>query len=81
MDRGLFFTKASPHRSYAVAAPIDPAQAPDGMFINAGLPTRSVRTIRDGDRLLLQAGGQGHKPGPPGEDERERYDVLEGFPA
>jgi glycine/D-amino acid oxidase-like deaminating enzyme/nitrite reductase/ring-hydroxylating ferredoxin subunit len=79
MDRGFFFTKASPHRSYAVAAPIDPAQAPDGMFLNAGLPTRSVRTIRDGDRLLLQAGGQGHKPGPAGEDERERYDVLEGY--
>ena len=79
MDRGLFFAKAWPHRSYAVAAPLDPAQAPDGMFINAGLPTRSVRTIRDGERLLVQAGGQGHKPGPPGEDERERYDVLEAF--
>jgi glycine/D-amino acid oxidase-like deaminating enzyme/nitrite reductase/ring-hydroxylating ferredoxin subunit len=79
MDRGLFFAKAHPHRSYAVAAPIDPAQALDGMFINAGLPTRSVRTIRDGDRLLIQVGGQGHKPGLPGEDESERYDVLEGF--
>ena len=79
MDRGLFFAKAHPHRSYAVAAPLDPAQAPDGMFINAGLPTRSVRTIRDGDRLLIQVGGQGHKPGLPGEDESERYDVLEGF--
>jgi glycine/D-amino acid oxidase-like deaminating enzyme/nitrite reductase/ring-hydroxylating ferredoxin subunit len=79
MDRGLFFAKAHPHRSYAVAAPIDPAQAPDGMFINAGLPTRSVRTIRDGDRLLIQVGGQGHKPGLPGEDESERYDVLERF--
>jgi glycine/D-amino acid oxidase-like deaminating enzyme/nitrite reductase/ring-hydroxylating ferredoxin subunit len=79
MDRGLFFAKAHPHRSYAVAAPIDPPQAPDGMFINAGLPTRSVRTIRDGDRLLIQVGGQGHKPGLPGEDESERYDVLDGF--
>jgi glycine/D-amino acid oxidase-like deaminating enzyme/nitrite reductase/ring-hydroxylating ferredoxin subunit len=79
MDRGLFFAKAHPHRSYAVAAPIDPAKAPDGMFINAGVPTRSVRTIRDGDRLLIQTGGQGHKPGLPGEDESERYDVLEGF--
>jgi glycine/D-amino acid oxidase-like deaminating enzyme/nitrite reductase/ring-hydroxylating ferredoxin subunit len=79
MDRGLFFAKAHPHRSYAVAAPIDPAKAPDGMFINAGQPTRSVRTIRDGDRLLIQTGGQGHKPGLPGEEESERYDVLEAF--
>jgi glycine/D-amino acid oxidase-like deaminating enzyme len=78
MDRGLFFAKAHPHRSYAVAAPIDPEQAPDGMFINAGTPTRSVRTIRDGERLLIQTGGQGHKPGQAG-DEPERYDVLEGF--
>jgi glycine/D-amino acid oxidase-like deaminating enzyme/nitrite reductase/ring-hydroxylating ferredoxin subunit len=78
MDRGLFFAKAHPHRSYAVAAPIDPARAPDGMFINAGTPTRSVRTIRDGDRLLIQAGGQGHKPGLAG-DEPERYEALEAF--
>jgi Rieske Fe-S protein len=78
MDRGLFFAKAHPHRSYAVAAPIDPDQAPDGMFINAGVPTRSVRTIRDGERLLIQAGGEGHKPGLAG-DEPQRYDVLEGF--
>ena len=79
MDRGLFFAKAHPHRSYAVAAPIDAAKAPDGMFINAGTPTRSVRTIRDGERLLIQTGGQGHKPGPADEDESERYDVLEAF--
>lgn len=78
MDRGLFFAKAHPHRSYAVAAPIDPDQAPDGMFINAGTPTRSIRTIRDGERLLIQTGGQGHKPGQ-ADDTAERYDALEGF--
>ena len=79
MDRGFFFAKAHPHRSYAVAALIDRAKAPDGMFINAGVPTRSVRTIRDGDRLLIQTGGQGHKPGRPGEDESEKYDALDDF--
>jgi glycine/D-amino acid oxidase-like deaminating enzyme/nitrite reductase/ring-hydroxylating ferredoxin subunit len=78
MDRGFFFAKAHPHRSYAVAAPIDPAKAPDGMFINAGTPTRSVRTIRDGDRLLIQTGGQGHKPGL-AHDEPQRYEALEAF--
>jgi glycine/D-amino acid oxidase-like deaminating enzyme/nitrite reductase/ring-hydroxylating ferredoxin subunit len=77
-DSGLFFAKAHPHRSYAVAAPLDEALAPDGMFINSGTPTRSVRTIRDGERLLIQVGGQGHKPGEE-EDTPGRYQALEDF--
>ena len=77
-DSGLFFLKAHAHRSYAVAAPIDEAAAPDGMFINSGIPTRSVRTIRDGQRLLVQVGGEGHRPGT--EDGAEgRYETLESF--
>ena len=77
-DSGLFFLKAHPHRSYAVAAPIEADAAPDGMFINSGTPTRSVRTIRDGDSLLLQVGGQGHRPGDE-EDTPGRYRALEEF--
>jgi glycine/D-amino acid oxidase-like deaminating enzyme/nitrite reductase/ring-hydroxylating ferredoxin subunit len=78
LDRGLFFAKAYPHRSYAIAAPIDSGEAPDGMFINAGTPTRSVRTLRDGDRLFLNVGGNGHKVS--GEDATpERYAQLEDF--
>lgn len=77
-DSGLFFAKAHPHRSYAVAAPLDEAKAPDGMFINSGTPTRSVRTIRDGGRILIQAGGEGHKPGEE-DDTSARYQVLEEF--
>jgi glycine/D-amino acid oxidase-like deaminating enzyme/nitrite reductase/ring-hydroxylating ferredoxin subunit len=78
MDRGLFFAKAHPHRSYAVAAALDPAAAPDGMFINAGTPTRSVRTLRHGEQIFVQVGGQGHKPGVD-EDTPGRYRVLEEF--
>jgi glycine/D-amino acid oxidase-like deaminating enzyme/nitrite reductase/ring-hydroxylating ferredoxin subunit len=77
-DGGLFFAKALPHRSYAVAAPIEPAAALDGMFINSGVPTRSVRTIRDGERLLVQVGGEGHKPGEE-ENTTRRYETLEAF--
>jgi glycine/D-amino acid oxidase-like deaminating enzyme/nitrite reductase/ring-hydroxylating ferredoxin subunit len=77
-DSGLFFAKAHPHRSYAVAAPIAGNAAPDGMFINTGTPTRSVRTIRDGDRLLVQVGGEGHKLGEE-EDPNRRYRTLEEF--
>lgn len=78
LDRALFFAKAHPHRSYAVAAPLDADKAPDGMFINAGLPTRSVRTLRDGERTLVQVGGQGHVPGEE-DDTPGRYRTLEAF--
>ena len=63
LDRGLFFAKAHPYRSYTLAARIPAEQAPDGMFINAGGSTRSIRTARDGERLLLIVNGNGHKTG------------------
>jgi glycine/D-amino acid oxidase-like deaminating enzyme/nitrite reductase/ring-hydroxylating ferredoxin subunit len=78
LDRGLFFAKAYPHRSYAVAAPIGSAPDPQGMYINAGTPTRSVRTLRDGERVFIQVGGNGHKTGDE-EDTPARYDQLEAF--
>lgn len=64
-ERGMYFSRVRPVRSYVVAGEIDPARAPDGMFINCSQPTRSVRTIPDGDRLLLAVGGNNH---PVGED-------------
>jgi glycine/D-amino acid oxidase-like deaminating enzyme/nitrite reductase/ring-hydroxylating ferredoxin subunit len=76
-DRGLIFTKAFPYRGYVVAFPIEPEQCPEGVFINAGSPTRSVRTAPgpDGGRLLI-VGGEGHEVG--GERDTERpYNVLE----
>jgi glycine/D-amino acid oxidase-like deaminating enzyme/nitrite reductase/ring-hydroxylating ferredoxin subunit len=78
LDSGLLFTKAYPHRSYAVAAPIGQAPDPDGMYINTGTPTRSIRTLRDGDRVFIQVGGNGHKVAEE-EDTPSRYDQLEGF--
>jgi glycine/D-amino acid oxidase-like deaminating enzyme/nitrite reductase/ring-hydroxylating ferredoxin subunit len=78
LDRGLFFTKAYPHRSYAVAAPIGQAPDPEGMYINSGTPTRSIRTLLDGDRTYIQVGGNGHKTGEEG-DTPSRYDQLEQF--
>jgi glycine/D-amino acid oxidase-like deaminating enzyme/nitrite reductase/ring-hydroxylating ferredoxin subunit len=78
LDRGLFFTKAYPHRSYAVAAPIGQAPDPEGMYINSGTPTRSIRTLRDGDRVFIQVGGNGHKTGEE-DDTPARYDQLEQF--
>ena len=78
LDRGLFFAKVHPHRSYAVATSVDQDRIPAGMFLNAGTPTRSVRSIpHEGGRLLL-VGGEGHKPGEERDSER-RYRTLEEF--
>lgn len=78
LDRGLFFAKAHPYRAYTLAAPIAPDQAPEGMFINSGGSTRSIRTVPDGDRLLLLVNGNGHKTGEEPHNEN-RYLQLREF--
>ena len=62
LDRGLSFPRVHQKRSYAIVGPV-PSAAPDGMFISADSPTRSIRTIPDGDRTLLLVGGNGHPAG------------------
>jgi Rieske Fe-S protein len=75
-DQGLFFAKAHPQRSYAVAGPIAPDDTPDGMFINVDSPTRSLRTTPNREETLLIVGGEGHKTGE-ASDTREPYARLE----
>jgi glycine/D-amino acid oxidase-like deaminating enzyme/nitrite reductase/ring-hydroxylating ferredoxin subunit len=78
LDRGLFFAKTSPKRSYVLGIPADPASVPDGMFISTETPVHSVRsTPLDGRRLLL-VGGEGHKAGQE-KDTRRRYAALEAW--
>jgi glycine/D-amino acid oxidase-like deaminating enzyme/nitrite reductase/ring-hydroxylating ferredoxin subunit len=61
-DRALFFARQHPERSYCLAARIGGA-APNGMFISASSPTRSIRAHPvDGEELLI-VGGEGHKVG------------------
>jgi glycine/D-amino acid oxidase-like deaminating enzyme/nitrite reductase/ring-hydroxylating ferredoxin subunit len=77
LDRSLAFARVYPQRSYALVCRIADA-APEGMFISADSPTRSVRAVpHDGDELLL-VGGEGHKTGTGGDTE-ERYRRLEDF--
>ena len=78
LDRGFFFAKAHPGRSYALAARVRPDQDPDGMYINVSPPTRSVRTARDDRGLVLVLSGEGHKPGAE-PDTEARYRALEDF--
>ena len=63
IDRAFLFPRVHPKRSYAIAGTVEPAALPEGMFISSGEPTRSVRTVRDGDRTLLLVGGEGHAVG------------------
>jgi glycine/D-amino acid oxidase-like deaminating enzyme/nitrite reductase/ring-hydroxylating ferredoxin subunit len=81
LDRGLFFAKAHPQKSYAIAGAIASTDAPRGMYISVEEPTRSVRsTPGPGDSRLLIVGGEGHKPGRDA-DTRRRYEALQGFAA
>ena len=50
LDRGLFFAKAHPTKSYVVAAPIDDERAPRGMYISVDRPTRSMRSTPADER-------------------------------
>ena len=61
LDRGLYFAKVEPERSYALA--FDSAAAPAGMYLSAGSDSRSVRDAPAtvGTRLLV--GGAGHSVG------------------
>jgi glycine/D-amino acid oxidase-like deaminating enzyme/nitrite reductase/ring-hydroxylating ferredoxin subunit len=77
LNRGGFFARAFPSRSYVVTARLfEPP--PEGMFISAGAPTRSLRAHPfDGGELLL-VGGEGHHTGS-GEAQPERYEELIAF--
>ncbi len=77
LDRGGFFAKTYPSRSYALGIRID-GPVPDGMYLSAEEPTRSVRPHPIGDETLLILGGEGHKVGQDG-DTRRRYAALEAW--
>lgn len=64
LDRGGFFARARPMRSYGLAFRTD-QQAVDGMYLSADTPTRSLRDApaSDGGGSLLLVGGDGHKTG------------------
>ncbi|HEV2768822.1 MAG TPA: FAD-dependent oxidoreductase [Solirubrobacteraceae bacterium] len=73
LDRGLFFARLEPERSYAIAARVRGA-LPQGLSISAGSTTRSLRSYGD----LLIVGGEGHQTGAR-EATQERFARLEEF--
>lgn len=65
LDRGLYFAKLEPNRSYAAALRLPgDATLPTGMYLSIDPPTRSQRTYPtpEGHELLL-VGGYGHTGG------------------
>jgi len=74
LDRGLYFARTHPERSYALLARLrgDP---PQGMYLSSEKPAHSIRSVPtpDGERLMV--GGESHKAGQ--SDATERYAALE----
>ncbi|HEV7563536.1 MAG TPA: FAD-dependent oxidoreductase [Solirubrobacterales bacterium] len=74
LDRGLFFARTHPERSYALLARLR-GQPPQGMYLSDESPAHSLRSVATaaGERLLV--GGESHKAGQG--DEAERFAALE----
>lgn len=67
LDRGGYFAKLSAHRSYALAYRVPgstgPATIPQGMYLSADSPSRSLRTAPVNGEEFLLVGGNGHVVG------------------
>ena len=68
LDRGLYFARCHPERSYVVAGRV--ADRPAGMYLSTESPAHSIRA--HGDWLLV--GGESHKTGQA--NAAERYERL-----
>ena len=62
LDRGGFFAKVKPKRSYCVAFDV-PGDITRPMFLSTDSPTRSIRYAPTPDKDLLIVGGAGHTVG------------------
>ncbi len=81
---GLYFSRLSPHRSYAVCVKV-PSTKLSGMYINVEKPTRSIRTAtgNNGENYVI-VGGEGHKVGQHedlyhDDSTQDRYETLSQF--
>lgn len=76
---GLYFSRLSVNRSYAIAAKVS-GEIPNDMYISGDMPSRSLRYAlgEDGEKLLL-IGGEGHITGKSSSDTMEHYYNLEKF--
>jgi glycine/D-amino acid oxidase-like deaminating enzyme/nitrite reductase/ring-hydroxylating ferredoxin subunit len=81
LDRGLYFAKLEPMRSYALA--FEYAAPPELMLLGVGSPSRSIRDTPgrgEGASSLLLVGGEGHTVGRT-RSELARVDTLRAWTA
>jgi glycine/D-amino acid oxidase-like deaminating enzyme/nitrite reductase/ring-hydroxylating ferredoxin subunit len=74
LDRGLFFARTHPERSYVLLARLR-GQVPQGMYLSDESPSHSLRSVPTDGGELLMIGGESHKAGQ--SDAAERYAALE----
>lgn len=76
LDRGLFFSRLEPLRSYAVAFDVD-RPIPRGMYLSADSLSRSIRytPTATGERLLV--GGNGHTVGRERSEQAQVNDLID----
>lgn len=65
LDRGLYFAKVEPHRSYALSfeLPADAPALPQGMYLSSDEPTRTYRTAQWLGEERIVVGGHDHVVG------------------
>lgn len=73
----MLFSRMYPSASYVLGVTLE-QPLPDGMFISAETPTRSLRSQPDAEGELVLVSGEGHKVGQGG-DTRRHYRALERF--
>src|SRR4051812_30153621 len=76
MDRGLYFARMHPERSYAMGVFVENHQV-EGMYLSTESPSHTIRSIPTERREMLLVGGESHKVGQA--DERERYAAVEAW--
>lgn len=74
---GLYFTRLYPERSYLMGLKIN-GSFPEGMYINAESPSRTLRSQISNDIRLVLVGGEKHKTGH-GKDLHDHYETIRKF--
>jgi nitrite reductase/ring-hydroxylating ferredoxin subunit len=74
LDRGMYFARCHPERSYVLAAPYERDAAREGMYLSTESPTHSIRVHELNGRAWLLVAGESHKTGQG--DAAERYRRL-----
>ncbi|WP_339253716.1 FAD-dependent oxidoreductase [Sporosarcina sp. FSL W8-0480] len=75
---GLYSTRMYADRSYALAVK-SKKEFPQGIFISADEPTRSLRSIKENGEELVLIVGENHKTGQSEVETMEHYKALEQF--